>query len=136
MSAPATPRRSSRLAEKRWSSHFAKRNSYDKNYMVSTSNIYLNNIQKQFYEEVSQARGVTDIFSMRCFYGNRLFQFLMNYPGFLHDHPKLLNVVRMKTESFLVDEKILNSKNIWAKKLVETLIDFLQMCEHFHLYKK
>jgi hypothetical protein len=136
MSAPATPRRSSRLAEKRWSSHFAKRNSYDKAYVVSTSYYYLGRFGTQFHEEKYPVRGVSDTFSMKCFYGNHIYQFLMNYPAFLYDHPSLLNVLRMKAESFLVDEKILHSKNIWAKKLAETLIDFLQMCDYIHLYKK
>lgn len=128
------PRRSSRLGQKRWFTHFTKvGHGYNKNSTTHFMNIYISCSKEPFNKNHDYTKGVTNNFTKQCFYINAVYESIIFSPQFLLDRPTLWEVSYEKAKEFLMNKHLQGSKKYWAMKLKETLYDYFQMMEYITL---
>ncbi len=127
-------RRSSRLAEKRWSAHFQKCNRTVPNYVIS----WIRNATaaaSRGYCPDQKIPGVYDDFTNSCYYITDLYKIYMEYPcAFVRSTNTVKNCCISEVVGFLNVDQIRFPKNPLTKELNSVLLDFLQMCDYLHLY--
>jgi hypothetical protein len=127
-------RRSSRLAEKRWSAHFQKCNRTVPNYVIP----WIRNANEAVvrgYCPDQKIRGVYDKFTNACYYIADLFKIFMEYPGaFVRLTSSIQDHYTSKAIGYLNHRRVRYPKNPLTKELNSVLLDFLQMRDYLHLY--
>lgn len=136
MSAAATiPRRSARHAPSRWVAHFEKHSVYDKEYIVKTIQGFAEELNRPYEEGRYFATGVKNQFTKHCYINFYIFNYLIHYPRFIADYPKIYNQTIKNANYYLNNEEIVNSEEMWAKMLVNGCNEFIEMCSYIHMLK-
>lgn len=124
------PRRSARIAPKRWAAHFASYPTYNEGRIYETI-AWINKVLDTPFEERHQKfDGVNDALTQRCIYYGTLYNYLMYNPRFLVENQGYKNLFYANAIFLLGLEHVQNSKNWWVKHLKATLHDFLQMLDY------
>jgi hypothetical protein len=127
-------RRSSRLAEKRWSAHFQKCN--------RTVPTYVDPMLRNAHGAVARGYcpnqkipGVYDKITSTYYHISSIFEIFMEYPGtFIHLTSTIQKSYISTAIEFLYHDEVRCPKTSVAKELNSVLLDFLQMCDYLHLY--
>ncbi len=127
-------RRSSRLAEKRWSAHFQKCNRTVPNYVDPMLKNAMGAVARGYCPD-QKIPGVYDRFTNSCYYIASIFNIFLEYPGaFVRLTSSIQDDYISKAIAYLNVDQIRFPKNPLTKKLNSVLLDFLQMCDYLHLY--
>ena len=130
---PALKRRSSRLAPKRWAAYFANHKNPYGALRIGWFREDLERIANRYHPEVGH------LYTYRTheyWLSHMEYEHLMEDPEFVAKNDKVRTYYYGKAIAFLEDPNVVCLHGDYTKELNGYLLDYIQMCDYIHLYKK